>query len=314
MLRSSLQSIGLNLLLLCCVPLFFWGGPGYFSARSYLAFWDLGHIGYFCLFTLWLQGVLLRRWPQLPSRQRFALIFLLVLVVGSSVEGLQMLVVGRDPDVFDVLRDLLGSLVAFALQGDGFGRWPGLFRLYRLLVMGLVGLAIWPLTRAVIDERLAAEQFPVLSDFETPFEVDRWLYARQFSEETAIVRHGRRAVRVQLSTNRYSGVSLFHFPHDWRGYRTLHCSVFFPGPGELVLHTRIHDLHHKTRMREFTDRFNQSFVLGRGWNDLEISLEDVQAAPRGREMDMEHIEGFGLFVVRQDHPQEIYLDYVYLSK
>jgi len=31
-------------------------------------------------------------------------------------------------------------------------------------------------------------------------------------------------------------------------------------------------------------------------------------------MDMGHIEGFGLFVVQQDSPMEVYLDHVYLGR
>jgi hypothetical protein len=45
-----------------------------------------------------------------------------------------------------------------------------------------------------------------------------------------------------------------------------------------------------------------------------VSLDKVKSAPKGRTMDMEYIEGFGLFVVQQAQPMELYLDYVYLGK
>jgi hypothetical protein len=117
-----------------------------------------------------------------------------------------------------------------------------------------------------------------------------------------------------LSTAKFSGVSLFHFPGDWRGYQTLHCSVYNPLAASLVLIARIHDALHKEQGSEFSDRFNQQFTLQQGWNDLVISLEKVKNAPKGRAMEMQHIEGFGLFVVQQADPLEIYLDHVYLGK
>ncbi|MCL2340263.1 MAG: succinyl-CoA synthetase subunit beta, partial [Proteobacteria bacterium] len=78
--------------------------------------------------------------------------------------------------------------------------------------------------------------------------------------------------------------------------------------------SRIHDNQHRKHDMEYQDRFNQTFTLAPGWNDLSISLDKVKTAPRGRTMDMEHIEGFGLFVVRLPQPQALYLDHIYLAR
>ena len=82
----------------------------------------------------------------------------------------------------------------------------------------------------------------------------------------------------------------------------------------MVLNSRINDIHHRKHDMEFSDRYNQQFILDKGWNDLVISLEKVKTAPKGRTMDMEHIERFGLFVVQQPRSQAIYLDHVYLAQ
>jgi hypothetical protein len=234
---------------------------------------------------------------------------------GLLVEILQIFTSGRSPDLFDVLRNLLGCLIAFAF----FIRPPMLSRpwqqqVFRGMVLILLAITLWPLTRSLIDEYRAARQFPVLADFETPFELDRWVNRAQLREEKQLVRHGQTAMRVQLSTAKYSGVSLFNFPNDWRGYNTLHYSVYNPQPSGLILNCRIHDIHHAAHGQAFTDRFNQQFTLQQGWNDLMVSLDKVKSAPKGRTMDMEYIEGFGLFVVQQAQPMELYLDYVYLGK
>lgn len=308
-------SLVLGMLLLIGLPFFFYGGPGYHSARSYKAAWDLGHILFFAILSLWLHGPLRNTGAGRSTIRASLTLFLLVFAVGFVVEVVQMLATERSPDLSDLLRNQLGCLLAmaFLIRPSPFqGKW--LQPVVRVTVCGLLVGALWPLARAVTDEYLAAKQFPVLSDFETPFERYRWNNVRQLQEESTTVRHGSRAMRVQLSTAKYSGVALFYFPRDWRGYSALHCSVYNPQPDPLMLNCRIHDVHHKDNGSEYADRFNQQFILQQGWNDLVVSLDRVKNAPKGRSMDMEHIEGFGLFVVQQASPMHIYLDHLYLGE
>ena len=305
----------LGVILLLGLPFFFWGGPGYYSSRSYKSAWDLGHIFYFLLLSLWLHGYIGKEKIARSPFLFFLSLFTFVFFIGFLVELLQMFGGNRTPDIGDVLRNQLGCLTAFA-----FFIQPSLFsdrikrNVFRATVLGLLAIAVWPLLRSSIDEYQAAQQFPVLSDFETPFELDRWVNVQQLQEESDRVRHGHKSVRVQLSTAKYSGIALFYFPHDWRGYQTLHYSVYNPQATRLVLNSRIHDAHHKEHENEFNDRFNQQFILEHGWNDLVISLARVKNAPKGRAMDMEHIEGFGLFVIQQPQSLVLYLDHVYLGE
>jgi VanZ family protein len=305
----------LGLILLIGTPFFFLGGPGYYASRSFQAAWDLGHILFFLLLSLWLHGRLREKLAAFSLRTFFFTIFSFVFFTGFLVEILQMFSSNRSPDMEDVLRNQLGCLLAFAffIRPWLFGE-PQVRRLFRAGVVALLAVAIWPLSRSLIDEYLAARHFPLLADFETPFERSRWVNVDQLREETNIVRHGHKSVRVQLSTNKYSGISLFHFPRDWRDYRTLHWSVYNPQEAGLVLNSRIHDIHHRKHVMEFSDRYNQQFILEHGWNDLVIPLNKVKAAPKGRAMDMAHIDGFGLFVVQQPRSQAIYLDHVYLGQ
>lgn len=301
-------------ILLIGFPFFFWGGPGYYSSRSFQTGWDLGHILFFAVTSLWLHALLRRKVAAWSPMRTFCALFGWVFFVGLLVEILQMFSGGRTPDFSDVLRNQAGCLLAFA-----FFIRPALFsglwrRLFQLGVIVLLGAAVWPTVRSLIDERIAARQFPLLADFETPFERYRWVNIQQLRQESAIVRHGSGAMGARLSTAKYSGISLFYFPGDWRGFHTLHWSVYNSQPAPLVLNCRIHDVHHKEHGSEFADRFNQQFIVQQGWNDLEVSLERVKNAPKGRAMDMQHIEGFGLFVVQQPSPVEICLDHVYLDK
>jgi hypothetical protein len=274
----------------------------------------LGHILFFALLSCLLNLYLTRRYRYLSAWFRFGLIFSVVFVFGLTVELLQMGNGNRTPSVLDMLRNQLGCLFAYAFLLKQESRRVPWRRLFRVTVLLLLLLAVWPLTRALIDENLAARQFPVLSDFETPFERYRWVNTRQLRQEADVVRHGRKAARVQLSTAKYSGVSLFYFPGDWRGFERVHWSVYNPQAEPLELHCRIHDNQHKEHGNEFNDRFNLQFNLKPGWNDLAVSLEKVQHSPKDRLMDLQHIEGFGIFVIQQKVPLEIYLDHVHLSK
>ena len=93
--------------------------------------------------------------------------------------------------------------------------WFSLVEMLPLSATG--GFAVdWPVYQSLDDEWVARKQFPVLADFETPFEQTRFSDVHQVQREQNIVRHGRYALRVQLSTVHYSGISLFYFPHDWR--------------------------------------------------------------------------------------------------
>ncbi|MCL1980552.1 MAG: VanZ family protein [Proteobacteria bacterium] len=301
--------------LLVGAPFFFWGAPEYLSPRSLHAAWDLGHFLYFLVFTCWAHDIWRKKGKPTSSFPFFAAMFTLVLLLGTTVEFMQMLVDGRSPDIFDVLRNQLGCLTAFAffIRPRLFGlRWRQ--AVLQVGVFVLLGLAAWPLARALFDESAARLQFPVLTDFETMFECDRWNNGSPLRLTREYVRHGSQAARLELSTDAYSGIALIHFPRDWSGYQTLHFSVYNPDAAQLKLNTRIHDIHHRAHGMEYQDRFHQAFTLVPGWNDLVIALDKVKASPEGRTMDMEHIEGFGLFVVRQPRPQVIYLDHIYLDR
>jgi len=223
---------------------------------------------------------------------------------------------GRNPDVEDVLRNQLGCLVAFAVCAGtkSYAISIAWRRSLRAIVVVLLAVSGWPLMRAMVDEQYARSQFPVLSDFETPFERYRWDNVTRTSEASNNVRHGAKAMRVQLSTAKYSGIGLFHFPGNWQGFRTLHCSLFNPLATVLTIHCRIHDIHHKQHDSEYTDRFNLPIKLQPGWNDVVIDLQQVWNAPKDRKMDAAHIEGLGFFVVLLEQPLTIVVDHLYLDR
>ena len=291
--------------------LLFVGGPGYHSPRSFGLFWNLGHIVLFFLLTdLFLQTRLCRKregsagaiWGALAA----------TLVLGTLVELLQARI-GRLPAAADVARDLLGTLLALAFRikpAAGAVRWPQ--RLLQTATVLMVAAACVPLAVALLDEYRAAAAFPELASFETTTELDRWVGSAARTLSGEVFRDGRRSLKISLTRAEYSGVALKYFPRDWRGYDALEFSVFNPGPAPLALTCRVHDRLHTVTDQHYSDRFNRSFRIALGWNDIAIPLEDIRLAPATRPLDLSRIEGLGIFSVRLPAPATVFLDRVRL--
>ena len=291
--------------------LLFLGSPDYYLSRSFRYFWDIGHIAYFAL----LAG-LLSRWRFVACRSlagQWAIILAITLIVGISIELMQY-GTARVPDSGDVFRDLTGSLLVLVFSPLGSALQSARWRFSLQAVVLLLLLAqLWPLTRSLVDEAIARQQFPLLSDLETPFEIDRWKGNARLSVKSVPSISPGKLLKLSLTTDLYSGATLSYFDGDWTSLRTLKISLYNPGETPLQITCRIHDLRHVDGHEEYEDRFNDNFHLTQGWNSIEIDLDEVEASPANRSMDMSRIHGLGLFVVSLPAPRILYLDNVQLS-
>lgn len=291
--------------------LLFLDGPGYHSPRSLNAAWDLGHI---LAFSVW--SYLLFTWEPLrvafPARQ-WGIVILFCLVGGGATEGIQLLL-GGDASLGDLLRDMGGGVVTlswFAPSGKILSR--KMRCAVRVLSASFLLVACLPLAVAMIDEGIALAQFPLLSDFETPFEKDRWVGGARTTVDHSVPGHGKASLRVDLNTSLYSGIGLVYFPRNWKGYRFLHLDVLNPSPEEIEITCRIHDWRHEEGEQRYEDRFNKGFLLRPGWNGLKVDLSEVASAPISRKMDLGKIRVVGLFAKKLPAPRTIFVDYVRLE-
>jgi len=290
----------------------FVGGPDYYSSRSFKYLWDMGHIAYFSLFA-----VLLLRWRIVATRSllwQWTIILVATLLVGVSIELLQY-GTSRTPSAWDVLHDLAGSVLVLVFGPPGSSMRPAGWRhLLQLVVLLLVSLQLWPLTKSLIDEAVGRQQFPVLSDFETPFEIDRWQGNAIASVETVPSISRGRLLKISFATSRFSGISLKYFDGNWTPFHTLKISLYNPDVRPLQIRFRVHDLQHADGHEEYEDRFNRHVLLVPGWNHIEIDLHEVKESPASRSMDMGRIRGLGLYVASQPAPRILYLETVLLSR
>ena len=317
MMRKKYHSFWfVSILLLIGSTLLFVGGPDYFSSRSLKHFWDIGHILYFVLFT-----VLLSRWT-LVSRMRLIWQWITILsitfLLGVSIEFMQYGTT-RTPNTGDVIRDMAGSLLVLVFGPLGKKLQPiNRRRSLQSFVIVLVLVLLWPFVRSLIDEAISRYQFPLLSGFETPFEIDRWEGGDRLSVESiASISKGSalngKLLKLSLTTDKYSGVKLRYFDGNWISARKLKISLYNSDTDPLQITCRIHDLLHIDGYPEYEDRYNRRFLLMQGWNQIEIDLDEVKESPSSRNMDMSHIRGLGLFVVSLPVPRILYLDEVRLT-
>jgi hypothetical protein len=310
---SNLNKL-LVLVVLVCSVLLFWGGPGAYSSRSFQQAWNLGHPLLFGILTY-----LALKWSETISNWPFfkqvTVLLAGVFLISLPIEFTQMGLDGRSPDVFDILRNMVGCLFTIVFLSPSRKKTgPTILRFFQIGVVTALLLFALPLAVAITDDVIAAEQFPVLSDFETPFERMRWTGGAGYTVVEGLARHGSHSLKIVLHTTQYSGVALDFFPRSWRDYRYLAFSVFNPSDVSLELVCRVHDEDHYQNGGDFEDRFNRNLVVRRGWNDVEISLADVMNAPKSRKMDMTRIQNFGIFSVQLPKEKVIYLDYLRLVK
>ena len=158
------------------------------------------------------------------------------------------------------------------------------------------------------------DEFPVLADFESPWETSRWGGDAEITRDRGFAQNGRYSLKIELNTTTYSGVSLNYFPSDWKGFKDLQFDLFNPSDKALNVTCRIHDALHAENELRYNDRFNRSYRLEPGWNAIRIPLADVAAAPRTRTMNLQAIRDFSIFAVRLSQPQTLYLDHVRLER
>lgn len=276
------------------------------------ALWNWGHLLLFALVTCY--ALFFVSGMQNQSLYKQALIvFIITLVLGVGVELWQYVFQNGEPDVNDVIRDFLGSATVF-LFIKSFKKKKRLAMVFRLLILVLLVREMLPVAYAASDEIQAYREFPLLADFESQLELSRWQgdAVRSLSRKHAF--HSGNALRVELSTARYSSLSLEHFPGDWSAYEKLVFHIYNPDSLVLKLTCRIHDKQHEKNGYPYADRFHKEITLQPGWNPVQIDLQEVKLAPESREMNMHSIQNFMLFSSSLPKKRILYIDDIYLKK
>jgi hypothetical protein len=311
---NRLLSLALLLILVTSSFFFFVGGPEAYALRSYKEIWNLGHILYFALLVL-----LFSRWSlfmRLPLLWCWVLLIGLSLVSGVVVELFQY-GTERSADLMDVSRDVCGALLMLAFHPVFVDhRRVLLKRLLQIIVGAFLIYHLLPVSIAITDETIARFQFPVLSDFSTPFELERWKGNGKREVVEGYAGKPGKQMKISLQRRRYAGVGMEYMPADWSSYRFVNLDIYSEYEKPLSITVRVHDDRHQTVKPTylFNDRFNKRFKLFKGWNMVKVDLAEVKQAPRKRAMDMQKIADISFFLSSVKSPKTLYLDRIYLSQ
>lgn len=298
------------LIFLILFLLFFIGGPDYLSSRSFKSFWNLGHILFFLLFPLLILSY--KRFSKNYLKQCIFIITITI-ILGAIIELLQSSF-QRFPDANDLFRDIIGAMAyLFFLSPPRKTISKRILLMVQSCTVVLIGLQIFPVIIALTDEHIACRQFPELSGFETPFEIQRWSGNSDFIIDKKIKKTGKASMRVFLNTDKYSGVTLRYFPKNWEGFSYFQFAIFNPSSEDISITCRINDKKHIEQDQRYEDRFNRSFSIPKGWNTITVSLKDIKHAPKNRLMNMHEICKVGLFSSSLPYQRIINIDDVKLS-
>lgn len=299
-LRSGGEGL-LWLLLFLALP-FFFVSASWFSDNSGQYLINLGHAPFFALLTY-----LVNSRVRLDRPRRWLTCSLAILAFSVLIEFIQSKV-GRSADWRDVLRNLLGCwLILFWLRNSGSVlTWAG-----RILTAGLLLADIAIALNMAFSQYQLNARLPTLADFENSGDGEQWVaIASELSRSDEAASQGKFALKGQLSSAPFSGISLSRMPGDWSHYAWLDFDLYNPDPEELKMTLRIHDARHESgdRRWQYGDRFNRRLTLESGWNHYRIQLKTVEEAPENRELDLRSVKNLSLFAAGLSEPKVIFAD------
>ena len=161
-------------------------------------------------------------------------------------------------------------------------------------------------------EKIKYKEF-VLFDFESEsvFDEFHWKCRTLFSLSDLYAVQGKKSLKLDLYPSSYPGLSPKLKHHDWEGYKFFRFEVYNPLPEPVSLVLRIDD---KKKVYEYNDRYNKSFVLMPGANQVKIPLNSLKTSGTERSLDLKNIYRFLIFMSHPDKRYVLYLDYFRLVR
>lgn len=290
----------------------FIGGPDYYDHRIIKELWESGHFILFLFLSFFLFTY--SKLNRIEAVKRSAIILGALLVFGFLTEVVQSLV-GRNYEAKDLLNDLLGALTGLLIPHLRFKTNLSRFVLLVSLIISLVTFSFRPLLFTVIDAVKLQQDFPILSDFETPSQLKRWEHRlAKLSISESKVRDGEFSMRAELFPGKYPGITLKHLHENWQGYQSIKFSVYLDAEYPVNLMIKVYDQKHPKSGYNHSDRFNGRLSLNPGWNDCLLPLHSIENAPAERLMNMKKIASLSLFTTDLKQKLTLYLDSLQLTK
>lgn len=284
----------------------FVGGPDYESHRITQHVWDMGHYVLFAGLSFALLNT--RFFDNLIWNKKLYFIIGLSFLVGLIVEFIQVFV-GRDFEFTDIVSDVLGALMGFLIYGFSVNNISLILKKLMIIVLVvLLFISCTPLLEVLIDEYRMREEFPVIANFESHFQLTRWdVNKANISLSKKNISQGKSSLQVTFLPNAFPDISLQHFLRDWTGYKYISFRLFNPEIKSIDIELKIYDQAHTQNKYKHSDRFNMVIQLRSGWNEIKIPLSEVKNSPIKRKMDLSKIKSLSLFLNNITQPVKLYL-------
>lgn len=287
--------------------LLFVGGPDYESHRIVQQIWDVGHVALFLILS-YIILIFIRKY-KLSYITQFLIIVALSFIFGLFVELIQLLV-GRDFELQDLANDVSGAIIGYFVYYLLHAKISMLHNIIAALSIALLlMISLYPLANVLVDEVKMKNEFPVLSDFESPTQLSRWdVKQANLSLNKHHVQQGEYSLQAIFLPDAFPDITLQHFPRDWSGYKNIKFSLYNKAQDPVVIELKIYDEDHMKYGYQYTDRFNRELLLQPGWNNISISLNEIFNSPEKRTMNIARIKSFSLFLKDVTSPVTIFLD------
>lgn len=282
---------------------------------------NAGHLPVFGLLAIAILHLVKIARPQRRAQPLRAYVMAALLAAGLGVlsEAIQYFT-PRDADLEDLVRDVLGAVSFLALYAavrdqdlkTQRANRPGLKRnlLFTTALLWLAGgwtLCMW--SAAYVKQWV---QFPVICDF------DSYLSNRFVTSNGVTLRRDEvegvggkvRGTRMTFGEGEWPGLEIVDVHSSWEGRDSLVLEVVVDGDQPVVLGLSAYDREHN---HEYEDRFSFGLKLDPGMQRLAVSLGRIIAAPRGREMEIEHMKGVTIFSDSTSAGQSVLLERLYLK-
>ncbi|NHA13506.1 VanZ family protein [Thioalkalivibrio sp. XN279] len=296
--------------------------PG--DAYGWRTLFEIGHVPLFGVAgLLMLRIVRARRGSAVATPPDFLIALLATAILSLAAEAFQVFQPGRDANVGDAGKNLLGAVCFLAIAAAVHpGLWqrlgkdgPTAARMVLVAAALTLALALAPVLGVAWHYAQRAAAFPLLADFTASWQRPFLSLGRSELESVRAPdgwdeMAGREVSRLTFLDAPWPGVTVREPWPDWSAYATLRFQVWseLEQPVEIVL--RVDDTH---RERDHADRFNGSFIVVPGLNDFSIPLHTVADGPRARRLDLADISQFILFSRRPGEPFALYFGPVWLE-
>ncbi|GAB1259774.1 VanZ family protein [Aurantivibrio plasticivorans] len=301
--RSSTRSFYsyiFGFLLIVTTPLLFLRPKIHEPTGIWDEIWNLGHIPFFAIISYFVCLLIrLNTWAKLLGYT------LAVLVVSIVIEFIQANI-GRSASLIDVGMNLTGAmLVIFWLAAPNVFTWIG-----RILASAMLITVMGKTSLDIVDILKVVKQMPVIANFETELEFDRWRGRVNKSVEHAT--EGAQSGRFRLRARRFTTFELSKIYSDWRGYKSIQFDIFNPYQSNLILLFHIQDNLFDRELWN-SDRFRTELVIKPGQNQYTFALSEVIKAPKNRELDISDVKNIRFTSPRLSEEKYIYIDNIHLK-